>query len=94
MELDIPAGHGVWAGVGDVFSAAFPPNRVALSLHIFNKICFCATDFHRRINGVHQSKLPALPLGGGAVFPGGKTLRLATGVWLKGGQPILLTNSV
>jgi hypothetical protein len=54
MELHIPAGHGVGAGVGDVFSAVLPSNGIALSLHIFNKIMFCAADFHGSINCVHQ----------------------------------------
>lgn len=94
MELNIPAGHGVGAGVGDVFSSVLPSNGIALSLHTLNKVGFCAAGFHRRINGVHQQKLPALSFDSGTVFPRGEALRLAAVVWLKGGQPILLTNLV
>lgn len=69
MEPVIPALHTAGCCVGNVLPAVCPPHLVALTLHQRNKFLFSFGVLHALVNGVHQPELPALALGGGAVFP-------------------------
>ena len=68
MELVIPHLHTVWAGVGDIFSAIRPRNRIALGLHNRYEVIFTCRPRHRIFNGTDGFELPTVTLECGAVL--------------------------
>ena len=102
MEPVIPTFHPFWCGVGDVLPALRPAHLVALALHQRNKFVFGFGVLHALVDGVHQPELPALTLGGGAVFPAAhpflldllfrrwQDLQTVGGTDLIAGQPVSL----
>ena len=102
MEPVIPALHTVGCCVGDILPAVCPPHLVALTLHQRNKFVFGFGVLHALVDGVHQSELPTLALGGGAVFPAAhaflfhllfrrwQDLQTVGGTDLIAGQPVSL----
>ena len=76
MEPVVPALHPLRRGVGDVLPAIRPAHLVALALHQGEELAFGGSIFHALVDGIHQPELPALALGGGAVFPGAHSLLL------------------
>ena len=100
MEPVIPALHALRRGVGDVLPSVRPAHLVTLALHQRNKFVFGFGVLHALIDGVHQPKLPALALGGGAVLTGAhpfllgllfrrrQDLQTVGGTDLVAGQPV------
>ena len=68
MELVIPHLHTVWAGVGDIFSAIRPRNRIALGLHNRYEILFTCRPRHCIFNGADGFELPTITLECGSVL--------------------------
>ena len=69
MEPVIPALHALGRGVGDILPAVCPPHLIPLTLHQRNKFLFGRCVPHTLVDGIHESELPALALGSGAVLP-------------------------
>ena len=69
MEPVVPALHARGRGVGDVLPTLCPSYLIPLALHQGEKLLFGGGVPHTLVDGVHQPELPALALGGGAVFP-------------------------
>ena len=69
MEPVVPALHAARCGVGDVLPAIRPAHLIPLALHQGAKLLFGGGVPHTLVDGVHQPELPALTLGGGAIFP-------------------------
>ena len=69
MEPVIPTLHTLRRGVGDVLPTVRPANLVTLALHQGEELVFGGGISHALVDVVHQPELPALALGGGAVFP-------------------------
>ena len=69
MEPVVPALHAARCGVGDVLPAIRPAHLIPLALHEGEELLLGGCIPHALVDGVHQTELPALPLGGGAIFP-------------------------
>ena len=76
MEFVIPHLHAARAGVGDIFSAIRPRNRIAAGLHNRYEVLFACRTRHGVFNGADGLEFPTIPLDGGAVFscPDGFTI--------------------
>ena len=68
MEFVIPHLHAARAGVGDIFSAIRPRNRIAAGLHNRYEILSGCRPRHGVFNGADGLEFPAISLDGGAVF--------------------------
>ena len=102
MEPVIPAPHTLGRGVGDVLPAVCPPHLIALALHQRDELVFGGSVPHALVDGIHQPELPALALGGGAVFPTAhpfprdlllwrrQSLQMMCCAYLSAGQPVCL----
>ena len=69
MEPVVPALHAARCGVGDVLPSICPAHLIPLALHQGEELLLGGCIPHTLVDGVHQLKLPALTLGGGAVLP-------------------------
>ena len=69
MEPVVPALPALRRGVGDVFPPLRPPHLVPLALHQGDEVLAGFDVPHTLVDGIHQPELPALALGGRAVFP-------------------------
>ena len=68
MKFVIPHLHPIRAGVGDIFSAIRPCNRIALGLHDRDEILFGCRPRHCFFNGADGFELPTVTRKCGAVF--------------------------
>ena len=74
VQSVIPALPALRGGVGNVLSVLDPLDLIALGFHEPDKFLPAPGVAHTVLDGVHQLELPALPLGGGAVFSGGEAI--------------------
>ena len=81
MEPVVPALHALGRGVGDILPAVCPPHLIPLTLHQRNKFLFGRCVAHTLVDGIHESELPTLALGRGAVLPGVHALLLDLFLW-------------
>ena len=72
----VPTLHSRGRGVGDTLPAVRPPHLIPLALHQGDKFLLAGSVPHALVDGVHQTELPALPLGSGAVLPAAHPLLL------------------
>lgn len=75
MQTVVAAPHAAGYGVGDAFAVGFPAHLIAFGLHQGNECVAGVGAAHALVDGVHEPELPALTLGGGAVFSSAQSLR-------------------
>ena len=70
VEPVVPTPHAARRGVGNVLPSRCPSHLITLALHQGDKLFPGCGAPHALVDGVHEPELPALSLGGGAVFTG------------------------
>ena len=93
VQAASPALFSVGTGEGDLLPLRCPLDFVALAFHEKNKIFLVRAKLHRLTDVVHQPELPAFPLPGCPVFPGGHLLAAAF-ILRQNTEPVSMTDLV
>ena len=93
MQTVITATLAIRCGVGDIFAAIRPLDRIALGFHHLDEHILVTSIPHAFVNGIDEPHFPAPATNSGVIFPGGHGLGTLL-LRLANRQPVLQTQGI